>query len=132
LDLVAVKTILSDAPLQMFFQAALLTASENGYTIRELSDQLGVPRSTLHRWIMTARDRRKRIRPVEVTAPPVGARECNHRRLFSDKRKRVCLQCLLSNFEGSPELARNRNFDPEPEFIPRRTYKPGRLKGGKS
>jgi transposase-like protein len=126
LNLNAVRQILADSTLQTFFQAALLTANRGGYTIRELSEQLDIPRSTLHRWISQARDRSQKIPRVEVTAPPVGAQECNHRRLYSDKRKRVCLRCLLSNFEGSPELRRHANFDPVPEDAPPppRKFKP--------
>lgn len=114
----AIQQILADAKLQALFQAALLTANQGGFTIRELSDQLGVPRTTLHRWISKARDRSKKIPRVETTSPPSAAQECNHRRLYSDKRKRVCLRCLLSNFEGSPELKRHTNFDPTPEDAP--------------
>jgi transposase-like protein len=126
LDLVAVKQILSDAPVRMFFQAALLTASENGWTFRELSAQLGIPTTTLYRWVSRARNERKKIPRVEVTAPPVGAKECNHRRLWSDNRRRICLECLISNFEGSPELRRHQNFDPVPEDAPPppRKFKP--------
>ena len=125
MDLQAFHQVLSDLPLRTLFQAALLTANKGGWTIRELSEQLGVPRSTLHRWISTARDRNKRIPRVEVTDPPSGA-GCNHRRLYSDKRRRVCLRCLLSNFEGAPELKRHANFDPAAEDapLPKRKFKP--------
>jgi hypothetical protein len=134
LDLQAVHQVLSDLPLRTFFQAALLTAQKGGWTIRELSDQLGVPRSTLHRWIATARDRSQKMPRVETTSPAVGAKGCNHRRLFSDKRRRVCLECLLSNFEGAPELKRHPNFDPASEDAPppKRKFKPKLKKKAKA
>ena len=113
-------------------QAALLTASEGGWTVRELAEQLGMPKSTLHDWISRARRTNVKIPRVEVTDPAAGAAECNHRRLYSDKRHRVCLRCLLSNFERAPMLARNANFDPAPEPKARLKYQPGKLKGGRA
>jgi hypothetical protein len=132
LDLEAVKEVLDDHRFRALFAAALFTANQGGWTIRELADQLGISKSSLDRLVQKGKaghGKKLKLPRVEVTAPPVGAQECNHRRLYSDKRKRVCLRCLLSNFEGSPELARHQNFDPVPEDAPPppRKFKP-RLK----
>ena len=132
LNLANVQQVLADLPLRTFLQAALLTASEGGWTVRELAEQLGMPKSTLHDWISRARRTNVKIPRVEVTDPAAGAAECNHRRLYSDKRHRVCLRCLLSNFERAPLLTRNPNFDPTPEPKARLKYQPGKLKGGRA
>jgi transposase-like protein len=136
LNLEVFQQVVEDARYRALFQAAILTAHEGGYTVRELADQLGISKTTLHRWVQngrSARDKKKpeRIPRVEVTDPAAAAYECNHRRLYSDKRKRVCLRCLLANFEGAPELRRHPNFDPTPEPKARLKYQPGKLKGGK-
>ncbi len=136
MDLQVFNQVVQDAKYRALFQAAILTAHEGGYTVRELAEQLGVSKSTLHRWVQNSRALRdnskpKRIPRIETTAPAVGSSQCNHRRLYSDKRRRVCLQCLLTNFEGSPELRRHENFDPKPEPKARIKYQPGLLKGGK-
>jgi transposase-like protein len=134
LNLAVFHQVAADARYKALFQAAVLTAKEGGYTVRELAEQLGVGKSTIQRWVQGGRvlrdkQKKERIPRVETTAPPVASQECNHRRLYSDKRKRVCLRCLLSNFEGSPELKRHPNFDPVPEDAPppTRRFKP-RLK----
>ncbi len=136
MNLVVFHQVVEDAKYRALFQAAILTAHEGGYTVRELADQLGVSKSSLHRWLKNARlvrdkSKPKRIPRVEVTDPAAAAFECNHRRLYSDKRKRICLRCLLSNFERDPDLQRHPNFDPAPEPKARLKYQPGPLKGGK-
>jgi transposase-like protein len=132
LQLVAVRKVIRDGPLRALFQAAILTAHESGQTVRELADQLGTSPTNLFRWISEARERRNRIPHVETVMSPAVDDVCHHERLFSDDRKRVCLDCMETNFEDSPELRRHPNFDPRPEPIVRKVYRPGQLRGGKA
>jgi transposase-like protein len=137
LNLAVFHQVAADSMFRALFQGAILTAHEGGYTVRELADQLGVSKSSIHRWVQNGRllrdkNKKERIPRVETTSPPSAAQECNHRRLYSDRRRRVCLRCLLTNFEKSPELIRDPNFDPPPEPKVRKKYRPGKLKGGKA
>ncbi len=56
MDLAAVREILGNVALKSAFQAFILTAKEDGFTVREIASQLGVHPATMYRWLAKARN----------------------------------------------------------------------------
>lgn len=113
-NLSAIRAVKQDAFMMAVFRAAIYTANEQGATIREIADQLGVSKSSLHRWIQRERDRRSQNPWAIPVYTPSADGGCNHRLLDAPGR-RFCLTCCMSNFEKDPALKRTRATDPKPE-----------------
>lgn len=119
MDLVAVRRVLDDIALKSAFQAFLLTATADGHTVREIAAQLGVPSSTLHRWLVKAREARSRDPRAELASRPSAARgPCVHTRAFYMGKRRICLECLANNFQAELDAQRDPATDPKPEPPP--------------
>lgn len=115
-NIAAIRTVKHDSFMMSVFRAAIYTANEQGATIREIADQLGVSKSSLHRWIQRERDRRTRNPWAIPVYTPAADGSCNHR-LLDVPGRRFCLQCCMSNFEKDPALRRTRATDPRPEPV---------------
>lgn len=131
MDLAIAHELIKSVHLKSIFQAVLLTAREDGYTVAELARQLGVPKRTLYRWIEKAKARqldRPRNPRAELHSRPAGAPAgpCNHSNAFFLGRRRVCLDCLASNLERdlsdqrrTDEAERRARRQPAPKFKPK-------------
>lgn len=131
MDLATAQEILKSVALKAAFQAFLLTAREDGYTVEELARQLGVSKRTLYRWIAKQKSSRPRNPRAELVYPPCGDDpgflQCTHSEAFYLGRKRICLVCMASNFERDLKAQRDPATDPKPDKVP---CVPSQHKGG--
>jgi DNA-binding transcriptional ArsR family regulator len=96
--------------MEVVIYAVLLQENQGGASVRELAERIGVSKSTVHRWLMKARDRARNPQ-VELFDPRDGrpfqeGKDCAHDEKFRLGNRKVCLRCLISNFEGTPILER--------------------------
>lgn len=104
--------ILNRYRMEVVIYAVLLQEKEKGASLRDLAERIGVGKSTIHRWLIKARDRARNPQ-VELFDPLAGLpygegsrKDCGHPDKFWLGSRKVCLRCLISNFEGTPELNR--------------------------
>ncbi len=119
MDREAVKEALGNPLLRGLIQASILVAFEGGQTVRCLADAFGIPKSTVHRFIVqrrNERDKPPRINARTVMAP-CGADGCQCR-VTAAPGLEICLDCG----QVSPllALAIRRDHRPDPPRISNR------------
>ena len=122
--------------------AAVLIATENGFTIKEIARQLGIPKGRLRRYSDAARDRRNRDPRAHLVYAAAIEGGCGCGRLFKVRLRvdeygarrivrqplTICLDCLKSNWAEHPALRIYPGELPRPE--PSKVYRPDSLRGG--
>lgn len=128
MDRETLKNLKANPVMMAIFQASLLVASESGETCRSLAESIGIPKSTISRWINTAKNRRRNPHARTVMAP-CAIRGCVHKQELGPGLI-ICLDCG----KVSPGLAQalRKDLRPDPLPEPSKVYRPGTLKGGKS
>lgn len=123
--------LLTKYRMEVVIFAVLLQENERGASIRDLAERIGVSKSAVHRWLIKARDRARNPQ-VEIFDPGDGGpfsesprEDCGHTDKFWLGSRKVCLRCLISNFEGTPLLERagipleSEKRKPPPKFKPK-------------
>lgn len=128
LDPESLKKALADPVLRVLLQASILVANEDGQTIRVIAETFGVSKSSIHRYIQEARDRRNRNIRARLIYAPCAVNGCIHKAIIGPGLV-ICLDCGKISPELEKALARDRR--PIPKREPSRVYRPGKLKGGK-
>lgn len=127
MNLEVVRLVLQDRCLQALLGAALLLATENGATVKEIAKQLGIPKTKIRKYSEAARTSRARDPKAFLVYSAIASGGCDHTQLWGPGL-RICLYCLRANNPDHPGLYRRPGTDPKPE--PSKVYKPSKYKGG--
>lgn len=141
MNLQVVREVLESPLKTALLGAAVLLATENGTTIKEIAKQLGIPKGRLRRYSDAARNRRVHDPRAHLVYAAAIEGGCSCGRIFrvryryEDGVRRaihqpltICLDCLQSNWASHPALRIHPGEMPKPE--PSKVYLPGSLKGG--
>jgi hypothetical protein len=141
LNLEAVREVAASPLKSALLGAAVLLATENGFTIKEIARQLGIAKGRLRRYSDQARDRRLRDPRAHLVYAAAIESGCGCGRMFKVRYRYeggapkairqpliICLDCLRSSWADHPALRIHPDEMPKPE--PSKAYQPGPLKGG--
>lgn len=131
MDLKTAQEILKTAYLKGAFQAFLATARQKGATVSMLAEQIGVSERTMYRYLarikQTGRKAPRGPYAEVVGRPAAVAGPCEHDGTFFIGRRRICIECMVANFQRELDAQRDPSTDPKPDKVPCVTKK---LKGG--